>query len=260
MAKLYSLPTFSLKEDEYVLIANYDNMKAIRNLALKENGNLSIDGKVYHPKYDTCQDGFLMMSATAENTGIYILPDHVLEEKEPVKYHLVANYKGQSKEQKEKLEETFLNKFNREPYCVTVNYKADIYESSIGIGAIVTFVGLYLGIVFLISSAAILALKQLSESSDNKERYQVLRNLGTDEKMINRGLFQQIAIYFLLPLSLAIIHSIFGIQFVHKAIAGIGNINILSSIIMTACFMIIIYGGYFLITYLSSKRIIRENR
>ena len=46
----------------------------------------------------------------------------------------------------------------------------------------VTFVGLYLGIIFLISSAAILALKELSESTDNKERFNMLRKIGTDRK------------------------------------------------------------------------------
>ena len=54
---------------------------------------------------------------------------------------------------------------------ITINSKIDIAESSIGLGAMVTFIGLYLGIIFLISSAAILALKELSESSDNKERF-----------------------------------------------------------------------------------------
>ncbi len=43
-------------------------------------------------------------------------------------------------------------------------------EASIGIATIVTFIAIYLGIIFLIASAAILALKQLTESSDNKQK------------------------------------------------------------------------------------------
>ena len=46
-----------------------------------------------------------------------------------------------------------------------------------------------------------------------KERFNMLRKIGTDEKMINKALFNQIAVFFLFPLLLAIIHSIFGIQF-----------------------------------------------
>jgi len=110
------------------------------------------------------------------------------------------------------------------------------------------------------SSAAILELKELSESSDNKERYDMLRKIGTDEKMINRALFRQIAIFFMFPLLLAIIHSIFGIIFCNYILQTFGNQSLLISIIMTTVFLIVIYGGYYLITYFCSKNIIKENR
>ena len=109
-------------------------------------------------------------------------------------------------------------------------------------------------------SVAILALKELTESTDNKERYNMLRKLGADEKMINKSLFRQIAIFFMFPLLIAIIHSIFGITFCSYIIETFGNEQLLPSIIMTAIFIVVFYGGYFLITYLSSKNIIKENR
>lgn len=131
-------------------------------------------------------------------------------------------------------------------------------ESSIGLGALVTFIGLYLGIIFLISSAAILALKELSESTDNKERYKMIRKLGADEKMINKALFNQIFIFFMIPLLLAIVHSIFGIKFANKILRTMGISGLTSSITMTFIFLVLIYGGYFLLTYFASKNIIRE--
>jgi putative ABC transport system permease protein len=131
-------------------------------------------------------------------------------------------------------------------------------ESSIGLGALVTFIGLYLGIIFLISSAAILALKELSESTDNKERYKMIRKLGADEKMINKALFNQIFIFFMIPLLLAIVHSIFGIKFANKILGTMGISGLTSSITMTFIFLVLIYGGYFLLTYFASKNIIRE--
>ena len=94
---------------------------------------------------------------------------------------------------------------------MTVNTKNDIEQSCIGLSAMVTFIGLYLGIIFLISSAAILALKELSESTDNRERYVMLRKLGADEKMLNKALFKQIGLFFGFPLFI-IIHSIVGIK------------------------------------------------
>ena len=122
----------------------------------------------------------------------------------------------------------------------------------------VTFIGLYLGIIFLISSAAILGLKELSESSDNKERFICLRRIGADERLINKALFRQIAIFFALPLILALIHSIFGIMFAVKILEVFGTNELLPSIIVTAIILVFIYGGYFIITYYSSKNIIKD--
>ena len=86
----------------------------------------------------------------------------------------------------------------------------------------------------------------------------MLRKLGTDEKLINKALFRQIFIFFMFPLVLAIIHSIFGIMFCDYILMSFGNEQLLPSIIMTAIFLIIIYGGYFLITYFCSRNIIKD--
>ena len=123
----------------------------------------------------------------------------------------------------------------------------------------ITFIGLYLGIIFLIASAAILALKELSESTDNKERFRMLRKIGTDEKMLNRALFRQIGIFFLFPLALAIIHSIFGIQFLLTMMSGLASAqDLLPSVVATVLIMGVIYGAYFIATYVGSKTIIKE--
>ena len=137
--------------------------------------------------------------------------------------------------------------------------KIAIIESSVGIVTIVLFIAIYLGIIFLISSAAILALKQLTESSDNKQRYTILRKIGCDEKMINKSLFMQIGIFFLMPLLLAVIHSVFGIQFALKVMSGLArNDELIPSIIATIVIIGGIYGTYFVATYFQSRNIIRE--
>ena len=78
--------------------------------------------------------------------------------------------------------------------------------------------------------------------------------------MINQSLFWQIGIFFLLPLVLAIIHSVFGIQFVMSMLAGIySGDELLPSIIGAVSVLGVIYGAYFLATYFGSKNIIKEN-
>ena len=262
IAKLYGNKEYTLNENEYMIIADYDNMAQIRNVALKNNEKITVFNHELVPKFDECQYGFVEISSSHINSGIIVVPDDIVEEDNIAYNSIIGNYYTDDLDEQKEIQEQIKNLVNNPlsaEYCLpTVNSKSDISEASIGIGALVTFLGLYLGIVFLIASVAILALKELTESTDNKERYKMLRKLGADEKMINRSLFRQIAIFFIFPLLIAIIHSIFGITFCSYIIETFGNEQLLNSIIMTAIFIVVIYGGYFLITYLSSKNIIKE--
>lgn len=262
IAKLYGNKEYTLNENEYMIIADYDNMAQIRNVALKNNEKITVFDHELVPKFDECQYGFVEISSSHINSGIIVVPDDIVEEDNIAYNSIIGNYYTDDLDEQKEIQEQIKNLVNNPlsaEYCLpTVNSKSDISEASIGIGALVTFLGLYLGIVFLIASVAILALKELTESTDNKERYKMLRKLGADEKMINRSLFRQIAIFFIFPLLIAIIHSIFGITFCSYIIETFGNEQLLNSIIMTAIFIVVIYGGYFLITYLSSKNIIKE--
>lgn len=261
VARLYGNQEYTLNDHEYLIVADFENMVDMRNEALKTNPSISVFGYTLTPKYDECQNGFIRISNSHINTGIIVVPDRVVDEAYLEKEILLANYKADSKEGKQEIEETFLslgNHPNSNKVSINASTKISIYEASVGLGAMVTFIGLYLGIIFLVSSAAILALKELSESTDNKERYQMLRKIGTDEKVINRALFKQIAIFFSFPLVLAIIHSIFGIEFCKYILMTFGNEEMVKSITMTAVFLVIIYGGYFLITYYCSKNIIKD--
>lgn len=75
---------------------------------------------------------------------------------------------------------------------------------------------------------------------------------------MNKALFTQILCYFLIPLALAIVHSLVGLKVVYTMLSEFGNINVLSSIIATAAFIIVIYGAYFILTYVGSKNIVKK--
>lgn len=260
-AKILGLDTYTLDSDEYLVIADYDNMVNVRNMALKASATITISGKTYYPKYDKCMDGFLEISNSHVNDGIFIVPDDAVSNLSVEKEYLYANYKADTDEGKQEIEDLLLSKsdaLENIESTLVASTRLSIYEGSVSLGALVTFIGLYLGVIFLISSAAILALKELSEATENKERFKMLRKIGADEKLINKALFRQIAIFFLAPLVIAIIHSIFGIIFCNYILETFGNESLLLAIVLTAVFLVVIYGGYLLITYYCSKRIIKE--
>ena len=267
IATLYGLEQYTLKDDEFLVICDFDSMKQIRDNALKLDSKMYINGKEYHSKYETCQSGYLLMSTSHTNTGIIIVPDSFdLKEEWKEQYLLAANYNATTEEEKEKIEPILISEDseivkNIEAKGIELDgfTKITIIEASVGIATIVVFIAIYLGIIFLIASSAILALKQLTESTDNKQRYLILRKIGCDEKMIHQALFRQIAIFFMLPLVLAIIHSIFGIQFVLTMMSTLASSEqLLPSVIAAVVIIGVVYGLYFLATYLGSKNIIKE--
>lgn len=266
IAKLYGLEQYDVEDDEYIIICDFESMINIRNLALQYVNTKTINGKEYHSKYTECKNGYILISNSHSNTGIILVPDSFeLKDEWKEKYLLVANYNAKTDEQKENIEEIcfgdtgIVQKLANKGIDLNCYSRISLIESSVGIATIITFIAIYLGIIFLIASAAILALKQLTESSDNVQRYTILRKIGCDEKMINKALFRQIGIFFVLPLVLAIIHSIFGIKFAMIVMSGLASSkDLLPPIVAAITVMGLIYGAYFLATYYGSKNIIKD--
>lgn len=267
IAKLYGNEQYSLEDDEYIIICNYGGIASIRNFGLKTKPIISLKGKEYKPKYSECKDGFIQISTSHTNVGIVLVPDSCnLSKDEQQLWFLAANYNAKTDEEKVNIGKVFseddselIKKLTNQNNTLNVETKIRLVESSVGLSTIIVFIAIYLGIIFLIASCAILALKQLTESSDNKQRYIILRKIGCDEKMINQALFRQIGIFFILPLVLAVIHSIFGIQFAMSIFDTLASREqLLPSVIATVIVMGVIYGCYFLATYVGSKNIIKE--
>ena len=268
IAELYGEEQYSLNDDEFMVLCDFEQMSNMRNEALKQNSNIEINGKTYHSKYNECQYGFVYMSVSEMNGGIIIVPDSFeFKDENTEQYFLAANYNAETEEEKVKLNNVLVedddselfNNLTDKGIDLEGSTKISLIESSKGLSSIIIFISIYLGIIFLIASSAILALKQLTESSDNKQRYAILRKIGCDEKMINQALFRQIFIFFMMPLALAIIHSIFGIKFILSMLAALASPDeLLPSIIVTASIIGVIYGVYFLATYFGSKNIIKE--
>ncbi len=162
----------------------------------------------------------------------------------------------------DKSEEKFANLFNKLeedqyrdvfPALVIGRTWDQVQDRNNGATALIVFLGLFLGLIFIITSAAVLALQQLSEASDSLERYKSLKKIGVTEKLINKAILSQTLIYFMVPLGLAILHSIVGISAVDRYFDFQYQ-----SIIVSALFLAIIYGSYFYATYVGVKNMVKN--
>lgn len=260
-AKLYGLEPIRLADDSYTIVSNYEFGVNELNKILASGEVIRLAGKEFHPADTKCADGYIEMSSNHSNFGFVVIPDHAVTDKKVKLYasYYIANYnqsydKGTEYIDRKLSSEKLFRDKGKGVYFVDT--RSEILSKSTGLTSIIVFLGLYLSIVFLLASSALLSLKELSQAVDNRKKYEVLRKIGVDEKMIHRSLFRQNAIFFGLPMSLAIVHSVFGIQVCVEIVEVFGKTGLLPAIIMTAIFILVIYMVYFVITYRCSRRII----
>ena len=261
-ARVYHMPEYELEEEEYLIVADQEGAVYIRNRGLADDREITIKGKSYHAKENTCQDGYLQMSYQPQNSGILLVPDSVkLGEEEQYKNYVMGDYRDKSKEFAQEMDQNFAQILNPEQSTygkIQVTTQSAIYDDSIGTSAMYIFLGLYLGICFLISGSAVLALKILSDSADSREKYQILQQLGCEEKEIRRALRRQNGLLFLLPLLLAAVHAIFGIQVCRTMLSIYGSEGSGTALAVTLALTGAIYGGYFLLSHKCSVKIVKE--
>ncbi|MDK0618962.1 ABC transporter permease [Clostridium perfringens] len=268
--KLLGKEPVNLKENQYLAVGNIDEMKKWVNESL-ENGNIdqmkklvnksseegkkiNISGKNLEPANKKYENINLYNFTMKGDILIFVVKDSLLEGLKPVSSRFNMMLKDNSNT-KEELEDVRDQLVESQVYSIT---KKEIYDNAAGLGATMAYLGIYLGLIFIITSAVVLAIQQLTESTDNVERYRLLKEIGVDQKMINKAIFTQVGVYFMLPLSLAIVHSIVGLKISSTIVGVFGNASIMPNVIITAIIFVIIYGGYFLATYLGAKKNINE--
>lgn len=261
-AKKYHLPAYELEENQYLMVADMEGAVGIFNKGLKENPELTIKGKTYYPKETTCQDGFLMMNYSPQNQGFLVVPDSVkFTEEEQGKNYFIADYTKNTKAFREEVDGKLYERMNgksENEFPVYFTTQSSVHDDTIGSSAMYIFLGLYLGICFLISGAAVLSLKILSDAADSKEKYQILQKLGCSQKEICRGLRKQNGTVFLLPVMLAVIHSIFGIQVCMNLLSIYDTKGVGPALLLTIVLIGIIYGGYYLVSQFGCEKIVKE--
>lgn len=257
LRKLQGMDELDLSEKNYRILYDKENVRELAEQFYDKNINLTIDGNVLSPVNKAEE---FTMSNSDHGQIIFVVADTWMNNMnvDTMIWNVQCVREDAAKEFSTLLD-NYQEKDERE--CAFTYYvgKQQVYESSVTTKATIAFLAIYLGIVFMIACAAILAIQQLSEATDNVERYNLLKKLGVERRELNHALFIQILSYFLLPLLLAVIHSIVGLTVASReVIKAFGDMNVASTIFVTSVFIVLVYGSYFLLTYVGSKSVINK--
>ncbi|RDU24207.1 ABC transporter permease [Anaerosacchariphilus polymeriproducens] len=248
----------SLRKDCFLINCNYKGTIKYIQRFLEEDKTISIAGKELQAKQKEPLGETVWMSGVDNNDrGTLIVPDSVTDMLRKADNIFNAKYK-KGIDTDEVL--YLIAPLASEPLVTGYRYiaKSMMYDMYYGTQAFISFLCSYIGFLFLLICVALLALQQLTETTDNINRYGLLQKLGTDESLIKRTLFKQIVIYFFAPIVVAGIFSILGIREILRIVEGFLNMSVSMNILVTVILFLIVYGGYFLATYYTCKRMVEE--
>lgn len=271
LRKLSGESPLDIDANEALLLGrNYDEKQAISNL-IENKGKFSIKNIDYTLKKDKQNLRTDTRLAVFKYYLVAVLPDSDVIGLN--KFYEVMFINSTDVTSKENLEQQ-ITKLNQKFSDTDYNYtklmnqygfilrsetKTQVYnQTKSNIGTIL-YIGFYLGFVFLIASAAVLAIQQLTEASDSINRYKTLKKIGVSDQMIHKSIFIQILIQFLAPLSLALIHAAAGLVILDKLtkVAGLTAIfKVGPTLLFTGIIVIIIYGSYLYAAYTGYKNIV----
>lgn len=106
------------------------------------------------------------------------------------------------------------------------------------------FIGLFLGLTFIIATILIIYYKQISEGYDDASRYEVMQKVGMSKQEIKRSIRSQILSVFFLPLLVACCHMLFAFRLIKIILSFLSLTN--TAVFMQACIGVV---GVFAVSY-----------
>lgn len=270
----------NLKENEFTTQWHSVVNNTDINKFLSKNKHLNINGEILNISKDShYKESIGERIYDFYSYNIIILPDKVCKDLTLAETNFLANLNNQMsykdavnfeskyiekwfKENNRYLIEKYSKEFDITSSIIDGRVKSSETNNILNMTLAMRILGVYLCIVLLTISFTVLALGQLTDSIEHKDRYNVLRKLGVEENDINKIVLKQISIYFVVPIAIALIGVgifIYNYYLMYKEIIvtfigfNLFIFSIATGIILTIC----VYMCYFAGTYYTFKRNIK---
>ena len=110
------------------------------------------------------------------------------------------------------------------------------------------FLGIFLGLLFIMATVLIIYYKQISEGYDDKERFAIMQKVGMSHMEVKKTIQSQVLTVFFLPLATAVIHIAFAFRVISKLLVLL-NLNNVTLFIKCTAITILIFTVFYAIVY-----------
>ena len=157
-----------------------------------------------------------------ENSNIY---DELKEYYGKIHYSYSFNLNG-SRANRTKTEKSIQKQLQKKFANCSIESRELSRESFYELYGGFLFIGIFLGIIFLMATTLIIYYKQISEGYDDRERYQIMQKVGMSKKEVRQSIRSQVLLVFFLPLIMAVIHLAFAFKIITKLLSVLNLTNI----------------------------------
>lgn len=142
-----------------------------------------------------------------------------------------------------------------EPYISNdINFQVGIYKTkNVEWLKLVYAIGSFLFLVFVLAEASIIYIKIYSDATEDKDKYKILKNIGASKKDLQKAIRKEVILFYVLPLSMGLIHSFFAIKVLGKFLSEDLNLTFVISVLVS----IIIFIFSAIISIKSFKNIVK---
>lgn len=211
-----------LKENEVLLNSiSYKVVDELDRLAIAKADTTSfMDGW-----YVVVKDSSIITSYLKniyENSNIY---DELKEYYGKIQYSYSFNLNG-SRANRAKTEKSIQKQLQKKFANCSIESRELSRESFYELYGGFLFIGIFLGIIFLMATTLIIYYKQISEGYDDRERYQIMQKVGMSKKEVRQSIRSQVLLVFFLPLIMAVIHLAFAFKIITKLLSVLNLTNV----------------------------------
>lgn len=121
------------------------------------------------------------------------------------------------------------------------------------------FIGIFLSVIFLLATVLVIYYKQISEGYEDRENFEILQQVGLDQKQTGSTIRKQILTVFFLPLFFSFLYLGVAYKMIAKIVAILGATNaglVLQTTLFICAVFFISYVLVFLLTSRSYRKIV----
>lgn len=252
----------TLKDDEVLVHSNFEKLAK----------QMKINGKTVQVKSEVHDQYFLEteLSENSQLTGIVFKDEKTLkdvlftleDQVRPNEYISIDYQDKSDMKEADNIVPNIINDLqNTGEYSVYTSSQYSMEKMFNDSYGSLFFLGLFLGLLFLMAAILIMYYKQLSEGYEDQKRFEIMQNVGMSKKEVKQTIRSQVLIFFFLPLVVAVIHMAFAFKMIMKMFGYLiasGEGLFITCTIISVIILAIIYSIVYFLTAKTYYKIVRH--